>query len=205
MTPTSQCEKNDVGHSNDSDIGTLSSRSSSNLSVEKAVDEFSGSPCMDSVLPYVRHHTDSPVKLAETPLPNVNNLSPNIQITNSASAKSTSKPLGAVGVNRDVGGPGSEVISRLKNGRNMPGIRNVSVQLGKKLRCYEHCKEYYFYDDSFGRGESFDTSFGLQKSQITKFSDGDYTPQEPIYRNGAAQPQVLFSDYIRTNEHVKNT
>jgi hypothetical protein len=203
-----QRKRNNTRRSNASD-GTVSSHSSSNWSLEQAKDDpLNCNSCTDSVPPSSREHTDNPVQLVESAQSNANNISPDIQIVESAFIKNyrcTSEPLAAVDVNRELGGYGAEVISKLENGRNMSGIRNYGVQLEKKLRVHQHCKENYFHDDSLDSGENFDSILGLQNTQIRNYSGVNYRPHGRVYPNGAAHTEMLLSDCIRTSEHVLNT
>jgi hypothetical protein len=169
-------------------------------------DVLYGNSCTDSAPPCIKEHNSNAVQLEKTALLNVDNLSHDAHVVSSAiiNKYSTSEPL-AVDVDREVGGLGAGVISKLENGRNLSGMRNYRDQVGKKLRVHQHGQENCFQGDLFGHGENFDPILGFQKTQIRNCSVGGVcTPQDQVYVNGAVCTQ-LFSDYISSNECVQNT
>lgn len=185
------------GQSSASD-GTLSSQSSSNWSLEQAMDYLLNvNSCTGSVRPYKAQHNDNAVQVDELAQTNVNNFSPDFQIKYALTENysSTSKPLAAVDINRERNTSGAEVASRLENGD----------QIGNNLRVYQHCKENYIHGNSVGSVENYDAFIGLQNTQITNYADGDYRPQKQMYLNGTAHTEMLLSDLIRNGEHIQNT
>ncbi|KDR22938.1 hypothetical protein L798_14795 [Zootermopsis nevadensis] len=203
--PTSQQQNNQIQQSS-ANNGTISSQSSDTWCLERAIDEFIyDNSCTGPIPLSCTQHTDNPIQLVESVRPNANNISPDIQIADSASTKNyrgNSKPLVAADVNRELVPSGAEVTSTMENGRR---ITNYSVQLVKQHTVYQQWKGNYIRGNASGSGNNSDTVFGMQNTQLPNYSGIDYRPQRQVCLNGVAHTEMLNSDYIETNKDELNT
>ncbi|XP_069685014.1 uncharacterized protein [Periplaneta americana] len=176
-----------VSRSNDSGIGTSSSRSSSNWSLEQAMDNALYG---DSSILCCREqaNNNSLVRTISAEIPTTTN---------------TFNQLSGVALNREVAYDvrcRNGTLTRKNTGVKLYKSKLTGAHVDKKSKIYQ--QENFFHEDTLGSEENCDPNLGSQGMQ--NYSNGLYRPTENIYLNGAARTQILFSDYLDGSACAQN-
>jgi hypothetical protein len=204
--PTSQHKRNTPRRTSASDWA-ISSHGSSSWSLEKAMDDLLNDNISAGSGPHFStEHDDSPEQFVQPAQSNANNPTLDNQTEHSAFTQSyrcNSEPFAAF--NKHQGRSEAEENSQMQKGINISGIKSYGVDLEKKLRIHQQCKENCCHDDLVGSGQNYDPILFLQKRQIRNYSSGNYTLDRQVYFNGAAHTNMLLSDSIKSREETLNT